>query len=262
LQTTDLSEVLLAAADVRSSTAQSHTPSTAQPAPITITSAVTQPEAAPARVTSLPESVLLKYDIRGETRGFPYTVNGEMLWKHDGATYEARLSISHFLLGSRVQSSKGQIGSFGLEPLRFGDKVRSEVAAHFDRAKTRVTFSANTPDVALQAGAQDQLSVFIQLAAMLGSDPARYPVGAGLPFQAIGPRSSEDWVFKVEGPEKLTLPGGEVTAIKLSRAAIGEFDARGEVWLAPSMGYMPARIRITQSNGDFIDQRWSSSQKP
>lgn len=243
---TDNAEVLVAAADIR--------PAETPPTP--------PKEPAAQRLSVIPEPVRLKYDIKGEARGFPYSVDGEMLWQHDGTNYEARLSISHFLLGTRMQTSKGVIGPYGLEPVRFGDKVRSEVAAHFDRSKARVTFSANTPDVALQTGAQDQLSVFMQLAALFGSAPNRYPAGSAIPFQAIGPRSSEDWVFKVEGPEKLTLAGAEVATIKLSRAAIGEFDARGEVWLAPSMGYMPARIRITQSNGDFIDQRWSASQKP
>ena len=207
-------------------------------------------------------SVRLKYAIKGEVKGFPYFANGELLWLQDGNTYDARAEISHFLLGSRVQTSKGNITPQGLEPIRFGDKVRSEVAAHFERSKGKVSFSANTPDASLQPGAQDHLSVFIQLGAMLAGDPARFVEGTQIPVQAIGPRNSEAWVVNVGAQELLDLPGGPVKAVKLWRDASGEYDTKVEMWLAPEMDYLPVRIRLSQSNGDFVEQQWRSTQKP
>ena len=93
------------------------------------------PAAKAVRKFAIPASARLKYDVKGEVKGFPYHVNGDLLWVQDGKTYDARMEISHFLLGSRVQTSTGQLTSHGLEPTRFGDKVKSEVAAHFDRVK-------------------------------------------------------------------------------------------------------------------------------
>jgi len=179
----------------------------------------------------------------------------------DGKTYDARMEISHFLLGSRVQTSTGQLTNFGLEPTRFGDKVRSEVAAHFDYEKNTITFSANTPDVPLLRGAQDQLSVLMQLAAMFGADPKGFPQGSTLPFQAVGPRSAESWVFTVGTTEKLQMPGGDINAIRLWRDPNGEYDAKTEIWLAPDVGFLPVRIRLTQPNGDFVDQQWRETLK-
>ena len=222
----------------------------------------TPPAAKAVRKFVFPPSTRLKYDIKGEVKGFPYHVNGDLLWVQDGKTYDARMEISHFLLGSRVQTSTGQLTVHGLEPTRFGDKVRSEVAAHFDREKNKVTFSANTPDVPLLPGAQDQLSILLQLAAMLGAEPHRFPQGTTLPVQAIGPRSAEAWVFTVGASEKLVLPGGELTALRLWRDPLGEFDPKVEIWLAPDVGYLPVRIRLTQANGDVVDQQWRSTQKP
>jgi hypothetical protein len=209
-----------------------------------------------------PPSVRLDYEVRGQARGFGYTVNGQLLWQQDGSHYDARMEMSHFLLGSRVQTSKGVITGKGLEPSRFGDKVRSEVAAHFDRDTGKVTFSANTPDVALQAGAQDQLSVFLQLGAMLAAQPERYPSGSEITFQAVGPRSSEQWTFKVSETELLTLPGGPMPAIHLARLPSAQYDTQADIWLAPQMGYLPVRIKVTQSNGDFADQLWRGTQNP
>jgi hypothetical protein len=220
------------------------------------------PQAQAAQNYAFPGSVRLKYTVKGETKGIPLTMDGELLWLQDGKTYDARMEISHFLLGSIVQTSSGQLSSRGLEPVRFADKRRSEVAAHFDRNRGKVIFSANTPDADLLPGAQDQLSVFVQLAAMLGGDPKRYPAGTEVVFQAIGSRSSESWVFKVGDTEKLALPGGEVQAVKLSRPATGTYDSSAEIWLAPDMAYLPVRIRLGQANGDTADQQWSGTQKP
>jgi hypothetical protein len=209
-----------------------------------------------------PGSTRLKYDVSGLVKGFRYYVSGELLWLQDGKTYDARLEISHFLLGSRVQTSKGALTPQGLEPLRFGDKVRSEVAAHFQRAKGLVTFSANTPEAPLMPLAQDQLSIFVQLAAMWGANAGRFTPGLQLPFQAVGPRTSENWTFLVGAPERLKVDGRELPATRLLRERSGDFDTRVELWLAPALDYLPARIRLTQSNGDEVDMLWSRTEKP
>ena len=209
-----------------------------------------------------PGSTRLKYEVSGLVKGFGYHVSGELLWLQDGKTYDARLEISHFLLGSRLQTSKGALTPRGLEPLRFGDKVRSEVAAHFQRAKGLVTFSANTPEAPLMPLAQDQLSIFVQLAAMWGANAGRFTPGLQLPFQAVGPRTSENWTFLVGAPERLKIDGRELSAIKLLRERSGDYDTRVELWLAPALDYLPARIRLTQSNGDEVDMLWSRTEKP
>ena len=229
-----------------------------------------QPPSAPAgggaalaaAAYTVPAPVRIKYDIKGEVKGFPYTASGELLWQQDGRTYDARLEISHFLLGSRIQTSKGLISTQGLEPVRFGDKVRSEVAAHFERDKGKVIFSANTPDVALLPGAQDQLSVLLQMSTLLGSDPARFVSGTQIPFQAIGPRSAEHWVFTAGASETIALTHGETTGIKFTRPPVSEFEPRLEVWFGPDVAYLPVRIRLSQSNGDFVEQLWRGTQKP
>jgi len=234
------------------------------PASGALTSAASVASPAPASPPPLavPRSATLVYDVRGEIKGFPYYVGGQLDWQHDETQYTARMEISHFLLGARVQTSKGALTGGGLEPLRFGDKVRSEVAAHFEREKGKVSFSANTPDVALMPEAQDQLSIFLQMASLIGGDPQRFAPGTEIAFQAIGPRSAERWVFKVGTLEKLTLPGGELAALHLTRDPVNENDPRADAWLAPSLGYLPVRIRLSQANGDFVEQQWKSTKYP
>ena len=210
------------------------------------------------KVHALPPPMRLSYTVQADK--FPFSLNSELLWSHDSKHFEARLEFSAFGQ-SRLQTSRGDIAPEGLEPLRFSDKFRSEVAAHFDRQKGKVTFSANTPDAALLAGAQDRLSILVQLAAMVASHPNAYPEATTIAIQTIGPREADTWLFTVGQKETLTLPGGEQTALKLVRNPRKEFDQRVELWLAPAMWYLPVRIRITEANGAYVDQKWRASHK-
>lgn len=222
----------------------------------------TVPTVSPVVAHVYPAPVRLQYDINGVASGFPYRANAELRWMTDGKTYEARMQISHFLLGTNTQTSTGKITPQGLEPARFTTKFRDEVVVRFDRAKNKITFSNDMPESPLLPGGQDQASVFLQAASAVAAAPSRYPAGSTLTFQTIGARTVEIWTFTVGTTEKLDLPGGEVSAIRLWREAAHENDAKGEVWLAPSMEYLPVRIRLTKSSNEMIDQKWRATLKP
>lgn len=220
------------------------------------------PPAAPSAPVAVPAPVRLQYMVSGEVRKLAYTARSELSFVHDATSYQARLEVSAFLVGARSQTSVGSLTPGGLAPTRFADKSRAERAAHFDRERARISFSANTSEAPLLPGAQDRLSVLLQLAALLAGDPARYPAGSQISIQTAGPTEAEPWLFAVEAEERQTLPVGELATIKLTRAPRREFDQRVEIWLAPSLGYLPARVRITQANGDFVDQQLRASGTP
>lgn len=207
----------------------------------------------------LPGSALVKYKV--EANKFPFSANGELLWQQDGQAYKARLSFSAFGQ-TRMQTSQGQITPEGLAPVRFADKYRSEVAAHFNRERGLVTFSANTPNVPLLAGAQDRLSVILQLAAQIAGNPGQYAPATTVTVQVVGARDADTWLFTVGEEESLSLAGGEQRALKLVRNPRLAFDQKVELWLATQLDYMPVRLKITEANGDFIDQKWLSIEAP
>ncbi len=210
----------------------------------------------------VPGSIRLNFDATGKRGRFDYKAMGTLTWLQDGSGYDMKLEMGDWIIGKRVLSSTGKLGAEGLAPTRFSDKFRSERAAHFDRNQQRITFSANTPQATLTAGAQDRLSVFAQLAAMVAGDPLGFPIGTRVEMQTAGPRDAEQWVFEVEREEMLYLPGGQVPALKLVRKSGKQYDQTVELWLAPELAYLPARIRITFSNGDYLDQQWRSSSAP
>jgi len=215
----------------------------------------------PAVAVSIPGSMRLQYKVEVRKGGLSLQASSELRWRHDADSYEASLEVSAPLLPRRSQHSTGRITAEGLAPTRFSDKGRSEEAAHFERDKGKVSFSSNRPDVALLPGAQDRLSVMLQLSAMIAGEPAKFPPDTAIVIQTAGTHDAEPWTFTVEGQEELHLPGGKMGALKLSRSPRKEYDVKVELWLAPSLDYVPVRLRLTQPNGDSVDQQWSATDR-
>jgi hypothetical protein len=226
-----------------------------EPRPALIQSGAANAQALPpARV---PASTQLDYEVQGRVRGLVYTAQAELNWTQADGRYDARMSVRLPLLGSRVQTSTGRVQASGLLPERFADKARSERAAHFDHDLGRIRFSANTPDAELLPGAQDRLSLFLQLSSRLEADPASLPAGQVIELQVAGTSTAESWYFRVADEEILSLPSGELRARRLVRETRQPRDTQVELWLAPSLGHLPVRIRLVQDNGDQIDQQLS-----
>lgn len=233
----------------------------AAPASSPASAPAAHPATAHAAAVAVPGSVRLQYKVQMHRGLLTLDGHGELRWRHDGQSYEARLEFSAPFVRSRWQHSVGRITAQGLAPQRFADKARSEEATHFDREKDKLVFSSNRPDAPLMPGMQDRLSVMLQLAAMVAGDPARYPPATSITIPTAGTHDAEPWVFMVEGQEQLQLPGGRVPALKLTRSPRKEYDVKVELWLAPGMDYVPVRLRLTQPNGDSVDQQWSSTDR-
>ena len=259
---------------------------TRQPEPAAITNAMAEPfpaaqppmvtavakvvlESTPAAAAStqptprfsIPASIRLHYQVTATARQFRLQGDGELLWHHDGTNYEAKLEVSSPLLPRRIQHSTGLITAEGLAPLRFSDKARSEEAAHFLRDQGKVSFSSNRPDAALVAGTQDRLSVMLQLGAMVAGHPPRSRPAPSSRSRRLARAKRSHGCSRSRVKRTLELPGGKVAALKLIRNPRREFDQTVELWLAPAMDYVPVRLRLTQPNGDWVDQQWSSTDR-
>jgi hypothetical protein len=217
------------------------------------------PETTAVTAMTLPGSAELKYKATGFAKGLNYQASTELAWYHDGSSYNTRMTMSAFLIGSLVWSSAGQVTPEGLAPTRFSEKRRNEVAAHFEADKGQIIFSANTPSAPWIKGAQDRATVFIQLAGMLAGKPEAFPPGSSISLYTVGPRSAALWTFIVEPIEVVSLPAGDMPAVKLTRKPRDEYDNKVELWLAPSLGYLPVRNKVTQADGAFVDQQLSEA---
>lgn len=212
-------------------------------------------------LATIPAGATWHFAASGQWRGVPVTGFAALAWQHDGASYEATFALNAPPLPAREQHSTGAVAAEGLQPQRFAERQRSEQATHFDRDAGHIAFSSNRPQASLQPGAQDRLSLLVQLPALAAAHPERFVPGRAVSLQVAGTREADQWRFTIDGLEDLALPAGTVSALRLTRIARGLYDPRLELWLAPGHAYALVRLRLTPPGGDWLDLQWSGTDK-
>ena len=215
-----------------------------------------------AKPGDFPPNIQINYTLTGQERGLTYHASGSLKWQTQATpdapsatpapkAYEAELRVRAFLVGSRVWRSTGILTENGLSPVRYSDSGRGERAAHFDTTQNKISFSGNTPGVALQPGAQDQVSLFIQMAATVAAK--NFKLGSELNVQTATARDAVNWVLTFKSEELIEVDGKQLATQRWVCLPRGKFDSQIEMWLSQSHGGLPVRIKITQVTGNFID---------
>ena len=205
----------------------------------------------------------LEFQVQGQVKGFQYNARARLHWQHQLDRYQLHQEVSAFLLGARSQTSSGHLTSTGLEPERFDDLARKKLrAAHFDWVTGLARFEPEAPLVHIAPGTQDRLSVFLQLSGLLAAGADHYPAGTEITLPTASTKAVQAWTFHLHGPDTLELPAGTTEAIRLERLPRSADDQKAELWLAPSLGYLPVRIRLSEAQGDFADLQLQSHTTP
>jgi len=209
-----------------------------------------------AKVGDFPPNTQINYKLTGQERGLTYHAFGSLKWQTQSnpstpKAYEAELRVKAFLVGSRVWRSVGSMTENGLAPLRYSDSWRGERAAHFEAAQKKISFSGNTPSIEMQPGAQDQVSLFIQMAAAVSAK--NFKLGAELNVQTATARDAVNWALTYKSDDSIEVNGNRLETQRWVCLPRGKFDSQIEMWLSQAHGGMPVRIKITQVSGNFID---------
>ena len=241
------------------------------PETVAVTNAPLPPpsNALTAKPGDFPPNIQINYKLTGQERGLTYHASGSLKWQTQATpnapsptpapkAYEAELRVRAFLVGSRVWRSTGILTENGLSPVRYSDSGRGERAAHFDTTQNKISFSGNTPGVALQPGAQDQVSLFIQMAATVAAK--NFKLGSELNVQTATARDAVNWVLTFKSEELIEVDGKQLATQRWVCLPRGKFDSQIEMWLSQSHGGLPVRIKITQVTGNFIDMEMRDSE--
>lgn len=216
------------------------------------------PPPAGAPQSAAPPSAQWHFEVRGESKGLHYTAHATMDWRQDGQRYEARLELSAFLIGTRVQTSSGTLGPLGLQPEQFSDRARKDKRLVFDHGAHLIRLEGTDVTAPLVDGVQDRLSLFLQLSSLLAARPQAPATGEQWSIWVAGSPTADNWAFRYLDTETLQLPAGRYVTWHLQRLPRREGDQQVDLWFAPSLHHLPVRIRIQQSNGDVVDQLLSS----
>jgi hypothetical protein len=209
-----------------------------------------------------PPSTRLNYTLAGNYRGELHG-NARVQWVRIGSRYQVHLDVSvgpsFAPLLSRNMTSDGELGDQGLVPRRYDEATKLPF-----QSPRRVTMQFTPESVTLGNGStrpalpgvQDTASQFVQMTWLFTTQPELLRVGNSITLPLALPRRVDRWVYDVLAEEKLRTPVGEIDTFHLKprRAEVrprGELSA--EVWFAPSLQYLPVRIRIQQDADTFVD---------
>lgn len=160
-------------------------------------------------------------------------------WQPEGdGRYSLRLTRQVGERALPAWESLGRTGSAGLAPERFalqrGGQDRQ--AINFDADTGRISFSASPAQFQRPEGAQDRLSWWLQLAALVQAAPA--PGGRWRVWVAGLRGELREWTFETVDAEP-----DDAGTLHLRRQPLGTHDPGVEVWLDPGRGYWPVRLR-------------------
>jgi hypothetical protein len=179
-------------------------------------------------------------------------------WKIGADAYEASsVTLADDGRALLTLASRGDVRpDVGVAPLRYTEQrlSRAPQAVNFQWDQRKVTFSASSAEFPLQDGVQDQLSFMAQLALLAQAFPDRFQPGAPVALEVASTRNLRVYDFRVVAWETIRIGDGLGEALKLERVvAPGVRDARIELWLAPSLRWLPARTRTTLPSDEIIE---------
>ncbi len=222
--------------------------------------AASAPQAAPAAF-EWPPSTRLSYRLSGNYRG-PVEGQAQVEWLRAGTRYQVHMevSIGPFFapLMSRRVASEGEITPEGLRPSRYDEETRivtrepRRLVVFLDADRVRLPGGAELPR---PEGVQDSASQFVQLTWLFTTRPDLLQPGVSISLPLALPRRVQDWTYEVQEPEWLQTPAGAVLAlhVKPRREAMRPGDLAAEMWVAPSLQYLPVRIVIRQDEETHVD---------
>lgn len=252
------SETVASATDASSaaSTASANAAAAKAPGPASAPTAASAPQAAVGVKFSVPPSGELQYDtFYNGVRNQPGTIH----WTSNAQSYEMVVSVPLPFVGTFVYSSHGRIDAFGLAPDQYVEKRgrRAEDIAIFNRSDKKIAFTRTPASLPLPDGAQDRFSMVMQLASLVRGDPAAYKPGVTRQFFVVDNDSGENWPIETIGDETLRTAQGFIDTRHFKRLPRHDGDLRRiDVWLAPSLGWLPARIVQTEPNGTQFELVW------
>ena len=208
-----------------------------------------------------PPSTRLSYTLSGNYRG-PVEGQARVEWLRSGGRYQVHLDVSvgpsFAPLLTRRMSSDGELTAAGLRPRRYDEETRALLRSPrvasivFDDEFVRLPAGDPVP---LPPGVQDTASQFVQITWMFTTQPELLEPGRTLQMPLALPRRVDLWLYDVLARETLDTPVGpiETVHVKPRREAVSGGDLTAEMWLAPTLQYLPVRILIRQDRDNYAD---------
>jgi hypothetical protein len=239
------------------------TPTT--PLETTTTDASTPSQTLSAQPTGQTDSLLITGDWPADTR-VSYNLtgyfqgelfgSGQVQWTREGTAgerYQVRVIVDAGLYELRM-TSQGRVSPDGLLPEAFEEYSKRVFAnprirpLKFEASELILQGDRRVPRPAKEPlTVQDSVSQFIDLGHRFGQGRDKLEEGKTVRIWLGRPGGLDEWIYDIGPAETITLPRiGPVTVHQLKPRPLAT--PRGTItlsmWLAPSLQYLPAKIRI------------------
>ena len=197
-----------------------------------------------------PPNTRLNYKLGGNYRGELHGT-ARVLWQKDGPRYQAQVDLDLGLLASMRLTSQGEITASSLQPRVYEELVRKK--RRNVRLGEDTIHLANGDTAPRPALVQDTASQFIELSHRFASGQVPLAVGQTVRFALVRPNRVAQWTYDVVEDTQIKLPSlGPTRALLVRpRPVDGEQPSvSAQMWLAPSLQYLPVRIVLSMGRGD------------
>ncbi|MDO5288983.1 MAG: DUF3108 domain-containing protein [Pseudomonadota bacterium] len=209
--------------------------------------------ASPAFLATWPTDTRLRYRLGGYYRGELHG-DAQVLWQRQGTRYQATVQLDVGILLSSRFTSQGDITPQGLRPEVYEEQIRQRRRGVRMSEDVRLNNGQRLPRPAAEL--QDAASQFVELAHRFATGRAPLTPGSRIDFWLARPNGVDEWTYDVIGEETLHLPRlGPVQAFHLKPRPLSKPSGSisAEIWFAPSLQYLPVRIRLTQGADTHMD---------
>ena len=208
-----------------------------------------------------PQDTRINLKASGYYRG-KVTGSGSVTWQRQQNEYQARVQVG-FGLGGFSMTSQGKVTPEGLNPRIFEEAALGKVrSAQFEPEAITIgngkrIARAGLPGASGSGSFQDSASQFIELANRFATGRNTLIAGATVNYWLGRPEGLYQYIYDISGPTLLDLPKlGAVSAYHLVPRPIPGLNKEaiyGEIWIAPSLQYLPVKIRMRNQAGTYLD---------
>jgi Protein of unknown function (DUF3108) len=230
------------------------------------TTAASTPDAAPSAPRfEWPKATRVTYKMEGYLRG-PIHGSAMVEWIRQDLKYQVHVDAyagpSFAPLASQRWTSEGTITPKGLLPAKFESINKLLIKSSTPKV---VVFEESTllmpngeridklPDV------QDPASHYIQMAYQFMLDASALQVGKTIEMPMANTKKQQALVYDIQAQELIDTPLGQIDTFRLIPRLTGAKskgeDIFAEIWIAPSLQYLPIRMLIRVGTETFFDMK-------
>jgi hypothetical protein len=201
-----------------------------------------------------PADTRLRYRVAGYFRG-DFVGDGQVQWQRDGAGYQVKVDVSIAWFAGFSMTSQGRVGANGLLPEAYEEDQRGRNRRSLLLQEGELVF-ANGQRMLRPPGVQDTASQFVELSHRFATGQTPLVVGQQVQMWLARPNGADLWTYDVVAVETLyppRLPPVEAFHLKPRPLEKPRGPITAELWFAPSLQYLPVRIRMQVGSDSWVD---------